>query len=363
MKKILLQVGSIHLAHNALFRVTGPNDPSDPFLEPWRALKRRCAELGYELTTADNNSLDDCAFILFIDSASVDGLASAFERFKSFLKERLKLRGFKPWPIRNLYQEAVKKGMTEQMMIILWEGRAVSPRNYSRALWNKFSRICTWDDDLVDNKKFFKFHLPIPALTSSIPTIPFTQKKLLVNVTANKYSSDSNELYSARRSTIEYFSKHHPDDFDLCGVKWNKPATLWQKRFPFLVPHYPTYRGMVDNKLDTIRNYKFTLAYENMAEANGYITEKIFDALKAKTVPIYWGADNISTYVPPEAFIDRRSFKTEADMAHYIATMDQETYDRMLAVGQEYLGSEQFQKFLIPYFCETIIRVLGLKNT
>ena len=41
-----------------------------------------------------------------------------------------------------------------------------------------------------------------------------------------------------------------------------------------------------------------------MRNVNGYVTEKIFDAFKAGCVPVYWGAENITKYVPAECFID-----------------------------------------------------------
>ena len=34
----------------------------------------------------------------------------------------------------------------------------------------------------------------------------------------------------------------------------------------------------------------------------GYITEKIFDSFFAGVVPIYWGAENITDYVPKSLY-------------------------------------------------------------
>lgn len=44
----------------------------------------------------------------------------------------------------------------------------------------------------------------------------------------------------------------------------------------------------VDNKIAFLSQYKFNICFEN-SYTNGYITEKIIDAKKANSVPIYWG--------------------------------------------------------------------------
>ena len=46
-----------------------------------------------------------------------------------------------------------------------------------------------------------------------------------------------------------------------------------------------------NNKFDFVRQYKFNICPEN-SNALGYVTEKIFQAIEAGSIPIYWGADN-----------------------------------------------------------------------
>lgn len=358
MKKILLQVPSIHLANNVMFKNTDINN----HFAVWRELKKRLNDLGYELITADNNSLDDVAFVIFLDSLSIDGTDNFYRKLKSKIKKCLQIKGYKPWPNRKLYKELEEKNMTDKAALFLWEGHSVNPLNYRKDIWDRFKYIFTWNDDLVDNKKFFKFHLPVPITKSQHVLIPFNQKKLLVNITTNKYSSDSLELYSARRKTIEYFTKNHPKDFDLFGLRWNKPTTIWQRCIPFLTKVYSSYRGISYDKIETLSKYKYTLAYENMNEVNGYITEKIFDALIAKTVPIYWGAKNIENYIDPKAFIGRRIFKNDTELAEYLYRINEHEYEKILDAGQQYLKGEQFAKFSISSFCDQVIKTLKLKS-
>jgi hypothetical protein len=43
-------------------------------------------------------------------------------------------------------------------------------------------------------------------------------------------------------------------------------------------------------------------------------------------VPIYWGANNISDYIPENCFIDRRSFEGQSSLNDYLLGIDPETY-------------------------------------
>jgi hypothetical protein len=46
-----------------------------------------------------------------------------------------------------------------------------------------------------------------------------------------------------------------------------------------------------DNKLDYILQFKFNICPEN-SNADGYVTEKLFESIAAGCIPIYWGSNN-----------------------------------------------------------------------
>ena len=50
---------------------------------------------------------------------------------------------------------------------------------------------------------------------------------------------------------------------------------------------------------ETIRNYKFYLAFEN-SRTTDYVTERVFHALAEGTVPVYRGAPNIREFMPAD---------------------------------------------------------------
>ena len=71
-------------------------------------------------------------------------------------------------------------------------------------------------------------------------------------------------------------------------------------------------------KLCILRHHRFVLSYEN-SEAESYVTEKLFQALKSGSVPIYWGDPNVINILPhPDAIIDARKFATAFDLAMYV---------------------------------------------
>jgi len=75
-------------------------------------------------------------------------------------------------------------------------------------------------------------------------------------------------------------------------------------------------------KIALLSNYKFHVAFENK-QRPGWCTEKLYDALAAGTVPIYWGDPRVEEYFNPQAFIQARNFRTWEALAEYVAYLDQ----------------------------------------
>jgi hypothetical protein len=223
-----------------------------------------------------------------------------------------------------------------------------------------FPVIFTSHDELVDNIKIFKVCVPQMRQFIDFPNMNFEQRKLLVNISMNKFSNHPDELYSARRTTIRHFEQAHPDSFDLFGVRWNRQSTLNEKYMFWKYGLYKSYRGAIKNKWEVMPNYLFSICYENVRDVPGYVTEKIFDSMRCGCVPIYWGANNICDYVDAEAFIDRRRFKSDVELDEYISNMTEHEYSKYQNAIQKYLAGPRFAKFLPSAFADTIISTLKL---
>jgi hypothetical protein len=76
------------------------------------------------------------------------------------------------------------------------------------------------------------------------------------------------------------------------------------------------------DKLDFLRGYRFNICYENGAFP-GYTTEKLYDALAAGCIPIYWGDPDVAQEFNPKAFINSSDFPDEAALIdHILAVAD-----------------------------------------
>jgi len=89
--------------------------------------------------------------------------------------------------------------------------------------------------------------------------------------------------------------------------------------------------NFVSGKLEFIKKYKFTIAFENYAK-DGYNSEKIFHPLQVCSIPIYYGDPSIGKDYNTNAFInvnDFSSLKEVVDYVKYLDTNDEE-YLKML---------------------------------
>jgi hypothetical protein len=331
-----------------------PNE-RDGYNDPSIYLRERLLKCGYCLKTTDDNPLDDCEWVLFYDGISV----RTYSGWRGLARKIKAMLNGKPL-VRDLYDECIHAGLGKRVALFLWEAPARSPKNWDPELHKLFPIIFTWHDAFVDRRKIYKIYWPQTRQFPEVPRIPFIQKKLLVNISMNKFSRHPRELYSARRTSIRYFERARPNSFDLFGVGWDRPRTLMERYAPWTWQAYPSYRGLVKNKWDVLPYYRFSLCYENIRDEPGWITEKIFDAMRSGCVPIYWGAPNITDYVDAEAFIDRRKFESDRELEAYLIGVSEKEYTRYQNAMQDYLGGERFAQFLPPAFADTIIRVLGL---
>ena len=324
----------------------------DNYHEPYIVLKNELKKLGFTIEQQSDQVFKDCKYILYWDVTTLPTPATFKEIVKRVIKKIIK--NSNGTHARNWIKEAISHGKADSLVLILWEGKAVCPENYKKESYKQFSKILTWDDSLVDGKKFFKFSLPIPDNVPKVNEVNFSEKKLLVNISSNKISKYPYELYSERIKTIRYFEQSCINNFDLYGYGWDNLAKNIK---PFL-----SYQGTVKNKWDILPKYKFAVCYENNNNQKGYITEKIFDCLRADCVPIYWGAPNIADYVKPDCFIDRRKFSSNKELEKYIINISNKDYHNFREAIKSYLNSELFRQFLPGAFFQTFIQNLGLKK-
>jgi len=162
----------------------------------------------------------------------------------------------------------------------------------------------------------------------------------------------SREIYKDRIEAIRYFSTKN--QFDLYGQGWNNKIPGFSVRY-----HHAAklvYKGEIepDRKLRVMNNYKFSLCFENCAFP-GYVTEKIFDCFLSSCIPIYFGAPDITDFVPADTFIDFRRFKSLGQLEVYFKSFTEDDATRMLENAKNFLSSQEFDKFYTPNVVDSII--------
>ncbi len=321
------------ISANSIFNLSHPNNRDNCF-QPYYLLREGFRQHGIELNTEDINH-DACA---------------AFE----------------------LDMDVRKLQRSVPTYLLLLETPQVLPLNGSEKLLSRYRKIFTWNDDLIDGDRFVKINFPNPL---SAPALDGwrSRERFCCVIAGNKSAAerDSRELYSRRVEAIRWFERHAPEDFDLYGVGWEsfppgpgKLGKLWHKiaapmsrRIVTDCP-FPSYRGRIVNKQETLLKYRYAICYENVSDLSGYITEKIFDCFFAGCVPVYWGASNIADYIPAECFVDRRKFRDTGEVYSFLKNMTEHEFIGYQQQIATFLKSEAAYPFSSEFFAETIVSTI-----
>lgn len=188
----------------------------------------------------------------------------------------------------------------------------------------------------------------------------FSEKKLFAYIASNKelrtgtkmillkilFGSDVRSLYPMRRKIISSLAKS--GSIDLYGRGWNSDHS------PLIVQ---AYKGEVEKKVDVMEKYKFCLCLEN-AIFPGYITEKVFDCFFAGSVPVYFGAPDVETYLPEGTFIDLRKFKDMEELQARLTSMKEDEYTQYLSNIKQFLASPQYAPWSQESWAKQIIDLI-----
>ena len=227
----------------------------------------------------------------------------------------------------------------EKLIYFLWEPWEV-PYEY----YQSYKRVYTWNDDLVDNVKFFKIHYP-SLMAMETELVPFKNKKFCVMVAGTDVDpkARNNDLYSERVRMVDFFETKPKGELEIYGRNWKS------RQYRDYIGEIPGFHSGPE-KISTLKKYRFSICFENTKNINGYVTEKIFCCFAAGCVPVYWGAKNIETYIPKRCYVDYRDFDTREDLYQFLKNMKKETYEQYLVNIRNFLNSKEAQVFSPAYF-------------
>jgi hypothetical protein len=290
-------------------------------LKPFCDLYEQGKELGLDFLTLDqvSNPQTDVDAVIFMDRHKPEQLLSQ----------------------AMLQSKAVK-------ILLLYECPLIKPDNWDTQYHQQFDYIFTWNDDLVDGKRYIKNNF----VTDRRPSVDFEDLKgkfqdrklaCMINSYVNVQNPENfpTELYTQRIRAIRWFEVNAPHDFDLYGMGWDETQ-------------FPSYRGRVDDKHATFSKYRFAICLENATGYPGYISEKIQDCLLSGAVPVYAGAPNISRWIPADCFIDLNAFSTFNELHAHLHGMDSQTHSHYLNNIQRFLTTSESYPFSTQCFVNTL---------
>lgn len=318
----------------------------DNALESFRRLKEVFESKGYEIHTSDILPPEDADILIFLEVPDF-----------SILKCR---KGPKDFPDKRCF-------------LIILECILLRPNNFNKRFHEGYEKIFTWDDNLIALNPELYNKINFAQVFDGPINKPANQRSgFMACISGNKRMSGKGELYSKRLDVIKFYEKKQPLHFSLFGSGWSefrvssnsilRPLNFFFRRMPEIKYLRPLYRGRVESKLATLKNFKFNLCFENYTGQNGYITEKIFDSFMAGSIPVYWGPDNIEEYIPSSVFIDYRKFKNVSECHNFLSNLDDATLIEYQKRIKNFLTSTKINIFKTEYFVNTIVNCVTLKK-
>jgi hypothetical protein len=290
-------------------------------------------------------------------------------------------------------KQSAKRG--SKLVLQILESPLLFPAAFVEANRREFDAVVSYEYG-NGRESQFSYKLPID-LEPSFEGLPFQERKLAVMVNTNRVEGwmatrklglvglpgigacfsgwkqppfhwmhpAKGELYSWRRKMAQEFEQQCPEEFDLFGDGWGGQKISW---CPFL-HRKPNRCHRIESidlsaverssaKRKKLGNYKFVSASENYVGSQGYISEKIFDALLGGSVPVYLGEKSIAKEIPTECLVDAREFQKAADLVDALCEMGESDWNRLRDAGRRFLASNRFEEFTMVAFSKNMTNCL-----
>ncbi len=302
-------------------------------------------------------------------------------------------------PRKRRFFEELKGSLRDSTKIILqqFESPLITPQSHESKNQSECDFILTYSQLRSADPRVYHYRIP-NYLDFSGSDTPFSERRCVVMINSNKkegwfgsggvgstrfpgvgkfitgwhtsvaklLNPARGELYSWRRKFARAAEECQDRALDIYGAGWQGDPITW---LPVSRPRpYRNAAGdlLVDpdkvakyhHKIALIANYRFGVATENYRGTKGYISEKLFDVLRAGSVPIYLGEESISDILPPGAFVDARKFKDHGMLLNYLMNCPENEWKAMRLEGQSFLSSKSAKQFSRSTFAETAMEIL-----
>jgi len=235
----------------------------------------------------------------------------------------------------------------------------VSPKEYTTAVTKKYDSVIRWSalQRVNENEKFFTYggfwagDLEKNLHTYSRKGRP---KNSIGILNANKHSFITGSLYTLRSRVIQRLASAFPDfEVNVAGANWqagevfeaNQQARSLLQAFLFRQPinlsltkapirRLPNinFYGEVSSTLDYLSANKFAVVIENEASS---VSEKLFNAILAGCVPLYFGPPIEEFGINPAAIV--QAGPSPNDFIRAIKNLENFDSSWVIQAGQDWI--------------------------
>lgn len=245
-----------------------------------------------------------------------------------------------------ILEQALRNG--KRMILFATESVGINRENENRINVVIFEKIATWRENKLEIAKI-KYVPPVYFDSrEASDMVPFKQRKKIVMIGSiyRKYNVPHG-LYQEREKCVRWMEKNHISDFDFYGKKTKST-----------INDFISYKGVVKDKIEILKKYKYCICFENNNGYRQYVSEKIYDCLFARCVPIYLGAPDIELFVPPNCYIDMRRFSSYEALWEYIDSLDEDAWNAYIEAINEFLDSESIKRYNGEHMLRDIYELL-----
>jgi alpha(1,3/1,4) fucosyltransferase len=221
----------------------------------------------------------------------------------------------------------------ENKILIALESPLHSPENHNVKLYKRFGTILTWNKPNTDNRSIIYTPWPQKDIDSKLNLEKTNDRKENICAVYSFFpKSGKKDLYSKRQEFINNWNENYPQiQIDIYGKGWESDSRFKNQYF-----------GIAEDKLEKLKEYKYSLVFENL-NSSYYVTEKIFDSLKAGCIPIYYGCSEVNHLVPEHLFIRITDLENLTDIYQKLTQLNGEDFNNFLERNNEYLKSDNWR--------------------
>jgi hypothetical protein len=358
LRPVALSIRNADMQGDRIFALL-PDGPVDqaPYT-PWRIVREQAAAAGFHLMTADQvfkRGIDprEVLVISYDWPPSTDMLVRNGARLGV-------LTSLEPPVIAWELYYKLRKLSAHFPHVYLFAGAAnrLAPQTWGKFHPLYFPQVRTprpWTDAEWQRRKFLVSINSNKAIVRSFTRWFDAPREVSVKreLASRLYPPIADDLYLERLRAAAHFARR--PDFDMVGQGWQRRHPAVPEKLHKAV--LPAYRGRVEEKLETLAKYRFSLCFEN-SRFPGYVSEKIFDCFFTRTIPVYLGAPDITRYVPGDAFVDLRTFRNYVDLEAYLDNLTEAGMRRYLDAADAFMRSPAYEPFSAECFAAQLVGML-----